>query len=143
MTLLRLNSPTYSSEEVEAALCIWEELDRRTRPPERLHNLALFHWRAEHGTADLRTVAVDLARYADGMYQLLSAAEWNGLAFDWEIVPAILDTVAWHPFGPAPMLPLTRMSAMHLLEGLQANRQRSSVVRAPDDGHHRCRSELA
>lgn len=124
MALLRLNSTTYSSHEVEAALCVWEELDRRTRPPERLHNLALFHWRAEHGTADLRTAAMDLARYADEMYQLLSTIEWEGLAFDWEIIPAILDTVVWHSLGPAPTLPLTRTSAMHVLEGLQAKRYR-------------------
>lgn len=122
--LLLPNGATYSWDEVEAALCVWEELDRRTRPPEHLQNLGLLHWRWTHGTSEMRTAAIGLARYVDEMYQLLSTTEWEPLAFDWEIIPAILDTVVWSSSGPAPTLPANRKSAMQILDRLTAKEYR-------------------
>ncbi len=65
-----------------------------------------------------------LARYVDEIYQLLPTTEWEPLAFDWEVVPAILDTVVWSASGPAPTLPVNRRSAVHLLESLKAGESR-------------------
>ena len=67
---------------------------------------------------------MELARYVDEMYHLLSTAEWHGLAFDWEIVPTILDTIVWGPAGPTTTLPVTRTSAMEILERFRAKRFR-------------------
>jgi hypothetical protein len=98
------DSGAYSYDQVEAALCVWEELDRRTRIDADEHP-ALTEWRDEHGTSALRRVAIGLADHVEAIYQALPAEEWDGLAYDWEIVPAVLDFVHWWaPEGPRPML---------------------------------------
>lgn len=136
------DSSTYSNEQVEAALCIWEELDRRTRnEPEEY--TALTDWRDDHGTSALRCVAIELVDHVEAIYHSLPAEEWDGLAYDWEIVPAILDFVHWWaPGGPKPMLSTEPSTAALLAAKLRgeppkcghSNRRPPSGGSQEDDG---------
>ena len=90
----------YSVLQAEAALCIWEELDRRTCLTNPNRCPELIRWREDHGSFALRHAALGLAGDVEALYDALPAEDWDGLAFDWEIVPAILDWVVWRDEGP-------------------------------------------
>lgn len=72
---MRFKPPTessrYSIDQMEAALCIWGELDRRTLLAEtdRYHDLA--RWREDNGTYALRHAAIGLVNYVEAVYQAL------------------------------------------------------------------------
>jgi hypothetical protein len=97
-------SSRYSIDQIEAALCIWEELNRRTLETESARYSDLAQWREDHGTYALRHAAIGLVNYVEAVYQALPPEEWDGLAYDWEIVPAVLNWVSWLGAEPVPLL---------------------------------------
>jgi hypothetical protein len=74
----------YSTDEVEAAMCIWEEcINRRLEKDDKL-----FDWlRGGEGVASARDMCIQLCGDLEESYLL--AREWFGFddSFDWEFVP--------------------------------------------------------
>lgn len=110
---------SYSRNDVEAALCIWEELDRRTRSNDWQGDPNLPRWRKQYGVSALRDAAMDLVDYVEALYQALPPEEWDGLAYDQQIVPAILDWVSWQSPKPVPLLATGTATAASLMAGLR------------------------
>lgn len=91
---------TYSMIQAETALCIWEELNCRTCLANPRRCPEVIRWREANGVYALRHAALGLAGALEALYDALPPDEWDGLAFDWVIVPAFLDWVVWTDEGP-------------------------------------------
>jgi len=100
----------YSHLQVEAALCIWEDLLGRYDAP--LAHPASFraYWQV-HGTVAMRHLSIALADYCLAVYDAIPADDRHGHPYDWEIIPAILDTVDWS-VGPEILLPPAEAAAI-------------------------------
>jgi hypothetical protein len=96
-------APTYSHLQVEAALCIWEEIIERTAKRRDSEHAALIAYRKNCGTGALRHESITLAAYCLAVYDLLPEHARDGYPYDWEIIPAILDTIDWS-IGPQALL---------------------------------------
>lgn len=95
------NDQTITPLELEAALCVWEYLNEQT-VADRLPyaNPQLVQLRHDIGTAELRSASLAIGRYCLAVYDLIPADIRDGLAYDWEIIPAIVDTI---PFDLDPL----------------------------------------
>jgi len=80
----------------ETCMCVWEEVLRRATSPDYpgMQNLI-----SDVGTASLRLNCVDAARFVDAVYEALSPDKRDAEAFDWDLVPVILDFVEWGADG--------------------------------------------
>jgi hypothetical protein len=97
-------NPEYSHLQVEAALCIWESLMRDyDATPFDTETPFATYWR-EHGTVHMRHLSIALAGYCLAVYDALPADARDGRPYDWEVIPAILDTIDWS-IGPDIRLP--------------------------------------
>ena len=110
---------SYSTLQAETALCIWEELDWRTNLTNPKRCAELIRWRENHGTYALRHAALGLAGDIEALYDALPAEDWDGLAFDWEIVPTVLDWVVWTGNRPFLLLAPGLPTAMFLCKGIR------------------------
>ena len=110
---------SYSMLQAETALCIWEELDWRTNLTNPKRCAELIRWREEYGSYALRHAALSLAGDIEALYDALPAEDWDGLAFDWEIVPAVLDWVIWTGDRPFLLLAPGLPTAMFLCKGIR------------------------
>lgn len=86
-------------------MCIWEELDERSRGPRSQPRFE--RWRQNYGTSALRNQALALIAYCEAMYYALPVEEWDGIAYDWEIIPYLLDFVVVDRDELVPVLPTT------------------------------------
>lgn len=93
---------TYSPLQAEAMLCLWEEMLDRQREaaharPEDItpaQSVLLQVWEDE-GSVAMRHHAKDLAAFALAVYDAIPDNLTDGHAYDWEVIPAILDRVQW------------------------------------------------
>lgn len=82
MTITKPKPETYSRDEMEAALCLWEAmLDLRGKLP-KLN--AEFE---NHGAWAMRTTAIDLAAHCEQVWKELTNNEDDTVTFDWEFCP--------------------------------------------------------
>ena len=86
---------TYTEDQVDAALCVWEELLSRISDfkPESYTGLEAF--KDQNGTCTLRQQAVGLGVWVEQAWLLIDEDVRDCYAFDWELVPALLDLVEW------------------------------------------------
>lgn len=98
----------YSHLEMEAALCVWEYLNEITlnRPVK-----AWVEYRNKVGSVELRHESIEIGKWALKVYELLPEWFCEGYAYDWEVIPAIVDQL--QPGGDFPEVGLT---AAELLE---------------------------
>lgn len=86
--------------QVETALCIWEYVIEQTGRDDRgEYSESLYNWFTQHqGVYAGRQAAIDLAWLVERAYQVGHGQNeeyrLDGLAFDWEIVPYIIETWA-------------------------------------------------
>jgi hypothetical protein len=101
----------YSLLQVEAALCIWEKLLRDYDAIPFGADIPFgSYWRAR-GTAAMRHFSIALADYCLAVYDALTDDDKYGRPYDWEIIPAILDTLDW-AVGPEIRLPPAEAAAI-------------------------------
>ncbi|XHE14388.1 hypothetical protein PCC82_06540 [Agrobacterium deltaense] len=86
----------FSFLEMEAALCVWEwMLDVGAKNVER--------WREAIGTAEARQTCFAIGRYCLEIYDLGKKMDgpnaWDGLSFDWDVIPAICETILFADDG--------------------------------------------
>src|SRR5690606_7463986 len=110
---------SYSMLQAETALCIWEELDWRTNLTNPRRCEELIRWRQDYGSYALRHAALGLAGDIEALYDALPAEDWVGLAFDWEIVPTILDWVVCAGDRPFLLRAPGRPTATFLCKGMR------------------------
>lgn len=93
-------SDTYSTLEVEAALCVWEAINERTSNDNDARHATLNAFRDGYGTVHLRHLSMKIGRWCLAVYDAGNAADphgnaWDSVTYDWEFIPACLDRVAW------------------------------------------------
>ena len=106
------NWKDFDENEVNSALCIWEEILACRGLEEDATKLA--DWQMcianlfeANGTAEMRDVAVSLVRPLDKLWADLGDNSDHMAPYDWEFVPFVLSQINWdggHPAIPMDML---------------------------------------
>lgn len=98
-TALRGPAPAadaYTALEVEAALCVWEEMLDRARQrdgqPWAAPMIALWD---DVGVYQMRAVARALGRALEPVWHTVPEAERDGYSYDWGFIPDALATIDW------------------------------------------------
>lgn len=110
--------PTFDSEEVDAALSVWEAMfEMRVKIPEldRAWN--------NYGTSAMRQEAAKLGKAAQAAWLALSDDDRDGICapFDWEFVPAFLMQATFHKRGCASIDGTPAEIAQRVVVQLSAN----------------------
>ena len=105
----------YSALEMEAALCVWEEITERLGHcrtgyigphPDDPQALAIDAFWSGVGAAHMRSLAVPRGAWCLRVYEAMTPDEVDGFAYDWDLIPACLRHVVWHgDDGRNPTLP--------------------------------------
>lgn len=112
----------FTFHEMEAALCVWESL-LETPPP------GFEEWRSAAGSVACRIGAYEIGRYCLAVYndavKAFDVYVWDALAYDFEVIPAILRTVTfnsegWHADQSPEGIRLAAHLARRLLEQAEA-----------------------
>lgn len=81
---------TYTLENVETALCIWEAmLEMREKLPE-LNQAWL-----DLGTSSMRAIAAEMALEADEEWYGIPEDNRDGVMFDWDFIPGVVRRYDW------------------------------------------------
>lgn len=106
----RKKDPTYTALQVEAALCVWEQLNEWTlgndedkaklaeAAKDNPHSLAAIRleWiemREGTGSAEMRSQSIVLGQWCLEIYDILTANDrdfFDWYSYDWEVIPAML-----------------------------------------------------
>jgi hypothetical protein len=101
--------PTYSALEAEAALCIWEDmLDRR----DTFYKEAF----TPNGSVTMRHLSLELAPFVLRVYDRIADEVCGMWSYDWEVIPAILNTIT---FAASHTLPDETEAAAKALASLK------------------------
>lgn len=111
---------TYTDMQCETAQIVWEVM-LDTRKPGTLMDAA---WN-DTGTYAMRGAARSIALQIEHEWQQVSEDQRDGLAFDWEVVPAVLDITEW--IADAPQIEPGAIKA--LAEKMAANLAARLVTR--------------
>jgi len=93
---------------IETALCVWEHFQDRDQSDRALNQL----WK-EIGTVEMRQLAIRLAPFCCEVFALIPDSLTYDKTYDWDILPAILDTV---DFVARPVLPPAPPVALELVK---------------------------
>lgn len=90
--------------QLEACLCVWEELNEITNCLHARFNQACDDVRDGIGSVEMRlTVTPKIAELALSVFDELTDDEREIFApYDWEFIPWIVSLVEWHPGPEAP-----------------------------------------
>lgn len=86
---------SFSYDEMEAALCVWEHLLECCDAHSAHYDSAINDIYGKLGAAEFRTTAIGLGRYCQTVYDLIPEEVREGWAYDWDVIPAILCTIDW------------------------------------------------
>lgn len=103
--MAKKKEPTYTAVQVEAALCVWEQLmewtnksdaevDELRKDPEK--NALIVEWndmRSETGSAEMRSQSILLGLWCLEIYDILTKDDpdfFDWWSYDWEVIPAML-----------------------------------------------------
>lgn len=95
---------SFSLLEMEAALCVWEWINERTdtRIP-MADDASVTSWRDAIGTVEARHASYKIGRYCLKIFELgkeiAGPDAWDGGAYDWEVIPAICETILFASDG--------------------------------------------
>lgn len=76
---------------METALAIYDEFISRPRAGDG--DDAIQQWRDDNGMAALRALAIGLAPAFERVWNALSPQQRDSVTWDWEFVPALVDTL--------------------------------------------------
>lgn len=94
----------YSALEMEAALCVWEDITERLGQcrsghvgpnPDDAQAVAMDAFRSGVGSAHMRSLAIPLGAWCLRVYEAMTPDEVEGSAYDWEVIPECLRHVVW------------------------------------------------
>jgi len=89
------STDTFTPLELEAALCVWEWIDSRSVGLTDDVRADVLSLRQAIGTVELRSRCGHIGRYCLKVYDHIPEAARDGHAYDWEVIPAILETFDW------------------------------------------------
>lgn len=84
----------YTHLQVEAALCVWEYLNDVTLLDLSREDPQWVELRESVGSVELRHASIEIGIWALKVYDACTERDpsfFDGLAYDWEIIPAIVD----------------------------------------------------
>lgn len=109
---------SYTHLEVEAALCVWEYLNDVTLLDPSRQDPQWVALRESVGSVELRHASIEIGIWALKVYDLCTERDpsfFDGLAYDWEVVPAIVDRCRDEDGLPLiHSLPSVEATAMHV-----------------------------
>lgn len=83
---------TYTRDQVDAAMCVWEELlSRRSSDGDYPLN-DYWDW---YGSCQVRDDCIAIAVWVEAIWDGMGQRIWDNDIFDWEFVPRMLDQVKW------------------------------------------------
>lgn len=85
---------SYSHLEVEAALCVWEYLNDVTLLDQSRQDPQWVELREDVGSVALRHASIEIGKWALKVYDVCTRHDpsfFDGLAYDWEVIPAMVD----------------------------------------------------
>jgi hypothetical protein len=91
----------YTHLEMEAALCVWECINDWTLPDMRTKRADWIELREGVGSVEMRHQSIVLGKWCLQVYEICTKHDpdfFDGVAYDWEVIPMILD-YARDPFG--------------------------------------------
>ncbi len=90
----------YTHLELEAALCVWEDMCDRIHDPHAIqHYNGLYNAYVQSGTFSMRHASIPIGQWCLKVHDLIDRDLLYGLSYDWEVIPAMLDQVSWSPGG--------------------------------------------
>lgn len=94
----------FSSLELEAALCVWEEINERTVQDVTKRHAGLVAWREAYGSAQCRNDCQVIGKFCLDVYDAGGAdihgvSVWDAWSYDWEVIPTILMTIDFDEHG--------------------------------------------
>jgi hypothetical protein len=140
-------SVTYSALEMEAALCVWECLCDWTTGAHSKINRDLVILGEKISTAELRHLAIPLGQYCLKVYDKLPPAVVDGHPYDWEVIPAILDTLDFSAPDQRPPLDaavdkvIAALTAMDVPEARTEENAEATELDAEDEARETVRTE--
>lgn len=103
---------TYSTLEMEAALCVWEDINERTLLDKTSTHAGMVAARENWGSCEMRHASMAIGRWCLSVYDAAGGSDtFDGWAYDWEVIPAMLDLIDWAGFSPMSPLPDVAASA--------------------------------
>lgn len=107
LAIVNSDQPAFSTLEMEAALCVWEDINDRTLLSNAEDHPAINRTREEWGSFAMRHACIPLGQWVLKVYDAAGGSDmFDGFAYDWEVVPFLLDQIDWEGFIPAqPVLP--------------------------------------
>jgi len=120
---MKTEETKFSYLEVEAALCVWEWINDKTLGVGGATTRA--DWEAlrkNTGSAELRHWSIELGQWALSVYDICTKHDrdfFDGISYDWEVIPMILDYV---PVDGAQTIGGIELPAPHAVASLVARR---------------------
>lgn len=111
---------SYSHLEVEAALCVWEYLNDVTLLDPSRQDPQWVELREDVGSVALRHASIEIGKWALKVYDVCTRHDpsfFDGLAYDWEVIPAIVACCRGLDGRPAiheGCFPSVEATAMHI-----------------------------
>lgn len=115
MMLAASTSPASApnADFTHTALCIWEYLLEHGETNDTIKSL-----KHEIGTVELRHTAINLTPFCQQVYAALPDPITLASTYDWDVVPAILETIDW---SARPIMPLNLAEATQTVRAALAN----------------------
>jgi len=119
-----IGAKRYSNLELEAALAVWEFIVERVgfgngaQPGTSSWDVDLVEYKEGVGTVELRTQVAPIAAWCLRVYEAMTPDETGGVAYDWEVIPAIVRHVRFGNHKPClPDILLTAQAVAEELAG--------------------------
>jgi hypothetical protein len=127
---MRNESPVFSYQAAEAALCMWEDFDNATsdamaelcplRGPRAEIIEKMVAYRAANGSVAARAIMLDSCNWATNIWWKLAEELRYSVAFDWDFIPMVNDLIDWNPALEAPLKPSEDVAAEIITARLRA-----------------------
>lgn len=120
--------PQWSHLAMEAALCVWEDMnERRVRPPEQ--NQSMIRLWEEFGTVHMRSLSPAIASWIVEAYEFIEPDSLDMSPYDWEIVPTFVGLVDWTGPNGKPRLMAPKAAAAVVVQKLGGRLAAHTVAR--------------
>lgn len=119
----------WSHLAMEAALCVWEDLNER-RHHFAQNNQALVKFWEEYGTVHVRATSPAIGSWIVEAFDFIERDSLDGSPYDWEIVPAFVGLVDWSRGGHKPVLMAPKAAAEIVARQLGGSLSRAARVAA-------------
>lgn len=119
---------SFTPLELEAALCVWEWIDSHSVGLTDDVRADVLSLRQAIGAVEFRSRCGDIGRYCLKVYDHIPESAHEGHAWDWEIIPAILETFDWARTTTPPHPP--EQCALLVIEALTTTTKTPGIAQS-------------